>query len=247
MARPFPFVALTLSIVAPLGVLSAVSLQRAWARQRANIDRQNVATARAISVAIDTEVETTSAALEVFAALHALDVPDIAAFDSLARRLIVRQHDWSSIILADGNDHVLAAFPDAFPAGVDAQVVGNPVRADIVMQPPPAERFARREGALRLLIVGGSLGASRLNTVVPFAVEQSGLDLHVRHQAGERGIESARAAYEEAGVKADVSPFITDMAQAMTDMIEVQRSFQMTSKALTMADQMAEIANGVKR
>jgi len=53
--------------------------------------------------------------------------------------------------------------------------------------------------------------------VVPFAVEQSGLELHVRHQAGERGIESARAAYEEAGVKAEVSPFITDMAQAYAD------------------------------
>ena len=106
-------VALTLSIVAPLGVLSALSLQRAWARQRANVDRQNMATARAISVAIDTEVETTTAALEVFAALHALDEPDLAAFDSLARRLIVRQHDWSSIILADANDRVLAAFPDS--------------------------------------------------------------------------------------------------------------------------------------
>ena len=68
------------------------------------------------------------------------------------------------------------------------------------MQPPPAVRFARREGALRLLVVGGSLGAARLNTVVPFAIEQSGLALHVRHQAGERGIEAARAAYEEAGV-----------------------------------------------
>jgi len=105
-------VALTLSIVAPLGVLSALSLQRAWTRQRANIDRQNVATARAISVAVDTEIETTTAALEVFAALHALDVPDLAAFDSLARRLIVRQRDWSAIILADGRDRVLAAFPD---------------------------------------------------------------------------------------------------------------------------------------
>jgi len=124
---------------------------------------------------------------------------------------------YSNRMLAHLARRVLAAFPDAFPAGVDAQVVGNPVRADIVMQPPPAERFARREGALRLLIVGGSLGASRLNTVVPFAVEQSGLDLHVRHQAGERGIDSARAAYEEAGVKADVSPFITDMAQAYAD------------------------------
>ena len=112
---------------------------------------------------------------------------------------------------------VLTAFPNAFPAGVDAQVVGNPVRADILMQPPPAERFARREGALRLLVVGGSLGASRLNTVVPFAVEQSGLELHVRHQAGERGLDSARAAYEEAGVTADISAFITDMAQAYAD------------------------------
>ena len=105
-------VALTLSIVAPLGVLSAFSLQRAWRRQRDNIDRQNIATARAISVAIDTEIETTTAALDVFGALHALDVPDIAAFENLARRLIVRQSDWSSIILADANDRVLAAFPD---------------------------------------------------------------------------------------------------------------------------------------
>jgi signal transduction histidine kinase/ActR/RegA family two-component response regulator len=117
-------VALTLSIVAPLGVLSALSLQRAWTRQRANIDRQNMATARAISVAIDTEVETTTAALEVFGALHALDVPDLAAFDSLARRLIVRQHDWSSIILADANDHVLAAFPDGDTDVSDSTAAG---------------------------------------------------------------------------------------------------------------------------
>jgi len=105
-------VALTLSIVAPLGLLSAASLQRAWRRQRANIDRQNIATARAISVAIDTEVETTTAALNVFGTLHALDVPDVEAFDNLARRLIVHQSDWSSIILADDTNHVLAAFPD---------------------------------------------------------------------------------------------------------------------------------------
>jgi len=96
-------------------------------------------------------------------------------------------------------------------------VVGNPVRAEIAMQPAPAARFARREGALRLLILGGSLGASRLNSVVPFAVEQSGLELHVRHQAGERGIDAARAAYEEAGVTADIGPFIKDMAQAYAD------------------------------
>ena len=124
---------------------------------------------------------------------------------------------YSNRVLAHLARHVLAAFPQAFSAGVEARVVGNPVRADIVLQPPPAERFARREGTLRLLILGGSLGASRLNSVVPFAVEQSGLELHVRHQAGERGIDAARAAYEEAGVTADVAPFIKDMARAYAD------------------------------
>ena len=104
-------VALTLSIVAPLGVLSAVSLQRAWRRQRANLERQNIATARAISIAIDTQVETTTAALDVFAALHALDTPDIPAFESLARRVIVQQNEWSALVLADQHDTVVAAFP----------------------------------------------------------------------------------------------------------------------------------------
>jgi UDP-N-acetylglucosamine--N-acetylmuramyl-(pentapeptide) pyrophosphoryl-undecaprenol N-acetylglucosamine transferase len=115
---------------------------------------------------------------------------------------------------------VLSAFPRAFPAGVNADVVGNPVRAEILMQEPPAVRFARREDSLRLLIVGGSLGASRLNAVVPFALAQlvkSGLTLQVRHQAGERGIDAARAAYTEARVTADVAPFIDDMARAYAD------------------------------
>jgi signal transduction histidine kinase/CheY-like chemotaxis protein len=114
-------VALTLSIVAPLGALSAVSLQRAWQRQLANVDRQNVATARAISVAIDAEVETTTTALEVLGTLHALDAPDVSAFDNLARRLIVRQRDWSAIILADSTNRVIAAFPDG-----DADVSNSP-------------------------------------------------------------------------------------------------------------------------
>jgi len=105
-------VALTLSIVAPLGVLSAISIQRTWKRQLANVDRQNIATAHAISVAIDTQVETTTAALRVFGALHALDVPDVPAFDSLARRLIVREPNWSALVLADLNGRVIAAAPD---------------------------------------------------------------------------------------------------------------------------------------
>jgi UDP-N-acetylglucosamine--N-acetylmuramyl-(pentapeptide) pyrophosphoryl-undecaprenol N-acetylglucosamine transferase len=127
---------------------------------------------------------------------------------------------YSNRMLSHLARRVLSAFPKSFPPGVQDEVVGNPVRAEIVAQDPPAMRFARREGALRLLVVGGSLGASRLNAVVPFAVAQvlkAGVALHVRHQAGERGIDAARAAYAEAKVDAEVSPFIDDMARAYAD------------------------------
>jgi UDP-N-acetylglucosamine--N-acetylmuramyl-(pentapeptide) pyrophosphoryl-undecaprenol N-acetylglucosamine transferase len=137
------------------------------------------------------------------------------------RPLVIHEQNaiagYSNRCLAHLSRKVLAAFPKAFPPGIDASVVGNPVRAEILMQPAPAVRFAKREGALRLLIVGGSLGASRLNAVVPFAIRNSGLKLSVRHQAGERGIDAARKAYAEAGVEADVSPFIDDMARAYAD------------------------------
>jgi len=124
---------------------------------------------------------------------------------------------YSNRCLAHLATGVLAGFPRAFPSGIDVRVVGNPVRAEILAQPPPAVRFARRDGALRLLIVGGSLGASRLNAVVPYAVKNSGLTLHVRHQAGERGIDAARNAYADAGVSGEVTPFIDDMARAYAD------------------------------
>ena len=140
------------------------------------------------------------------------------------RPLVIHEQNaiagYSNRMLAHLARRILSAFPHAFPAGVDAQVVGNPVRAEIAMQPPPAARFAQREGAPRLLVVGGSLGASRLNAVVPFALAQlarGGMTLHVRHQAGERGIDAARAAYAEAKVDGEVTPFIDDMARAYAD------------------------------
>jgi UDP-N-acetylglucosamine--N-acetylmuramyl-(pentapeptide) pyrophosphoryl-undecaprenol N-acetylglucosamine transferase len=140
------------------------------------------------------------------------------------RPLVIHEQNaiagYSNRLLARLARRVLCAFPNAFPSAVRVEVLGNPVRAEIVSQDAPVVRFARREGALRLLVVGGSLGASRLNAVVPFAVAQlaqSGLALHVRHQAGERGIDAARAAYAEAKVAAEVSPFIEDMARAYAD------------------------------
>ena len=111
---------------------------------------------------------------------------------------------------------VLEAFPDSFAAGVKARTVGNPVRRDISALPLPAERFAGREGAVRILVVGGSQGAVRLNTVVPYALARLAgvIRFDVRHQAGERWIEAGRQSYAGAGVRADLRPFIEDMAEA---------------------------------
>jgi UDP-N-acetylglucosamine--N-acetylmuramyl-(pentapeptide) pyrophosphoryl-undecaprenol N-acetylglucosamine transferase len=111
---------------------------------------------------------------------------------------------------------VLEAFPGSFGRDVHAKVIGNPVRADISALPPPAVRFAGRQGPVRILVIGGSQGATRLNAVVPFALKRlSGwLSFDVRHQAGERWLEAGRASYAEAGVRAEVRPFIEDMSEA---------------------------------
>jgi UDP-N-acetylglucosamine--N-acetylmuramyl-(pentapeptide) pyrophosphoryl-undecaprenol N-acetylglucosamine transferase len=111
---------------------------------------------------------------------------------------------------------VLEAFPGSFGRDVHARVIGNPVRADISALPPPAERFAGRLGPVRILVIGGSQGATRLNAVVPFALKRLAgwLSFDVRHQAGERWLEAGRASYAQAGVRADVRPFIEDMSEA---------------------------------
>lgn len=112
---------------------------------------------------------------------------------------------------------VLTAFPDVFPAATGAIEIGNPVRRDIAAMPAPAERFASRAGALRILVVGGSLGAARLNQSLPgafAALIAGGAQLELRHQAGEKHVAAARAAYTAAEVDATVTPFIADMAEA---------------------------------
>jgi UDP-N-acetylglucosamine--N-acetylmuramyl-(pentapeptide) pyrophosphoryl-undecaprenol N-acetylglucosamine transferase len=115
---------------------------------------------------------------------------------------------------------VLTAFPSALAGRPRVQLIGNPVRADIAALPVPAERFAGREGPIRLLVIGGSLGARRLNEVVPQALallarEAGAQRFTVRHQAGEKLIDAARAAYAAAGVDGEVTPFIADMAASL--------------------------------
>ncbi|NGP52175.1 undecaprenyldiphospho-muramoylpentapeptide beta-N-acetylglucosaminyltransferase [Thioalkalivibrio sp. XN8] len=111
---------------------------------------------------------------------------------------------------------VLAAFPGAFPAGVHAEVVGNPVRPAIAALPTPGRRYAERSGRLRLLVLGGSQGALALNESVPVALAHlpEPLRPEVRHQAGRNTLERARDAYARHGVEAEVTEFIDDMAEA---------------------------------
>jgi UDP-N-acetylglucosamine--N-acetylmuramyl-(pentapeptide) pyrophosphoryl-undecaprenol N-acetylglucosamine transferase len=114
---------------------------------------------------------------------------------------------------------VLTAFPAALAGRPRVRLIGNPVRADIARLPVPAERFAHREGPLRLLVMGGSLGARHLNESVPAALavlaRDAALSFTVRHQSGEKLLEAARSAYAAAGVSGEVTPFITDVAEAL--------------------------------
>ena len=111
---------------------------------------------------------------------------------------------------------VFEAFPGSFPSACHACSIGNPVRPAITELPPPRERLVGRSGPARLLVVGGSLGAKVFNETLPLALAlvPSGLRPVVRHQAGEQTLEVARTAYAQAGVQAEVSPFIRDMAAA---------------------------------
>jgi len=108
---------------------------------------------------------------------------------------------------------VLAGFADALPNG---EWVGNPVRASIAALAPPSARVGERTGRPRLLVLGGSLGARALNLALPQALALIPADQRplVRHQCGNRGVDEARAAYMQAGVEAEVVPFIEDMAAA---------------------------------
>jgi UDP-N-acetylglucosamine--N-acetylmuramyl-(pentapeptide) pyrophosphoryl-undecaprenol N-acetylglucosamine transferase len=113
-------------------------------------------------------------------------------------------------------NRVFEAFPGSFPAARHAIASGNPVRAAIAALPAPAVRMEGRGGPPRLLVVGGSLGAKALNETLPAALALlAGPDRpQVRHQAGEKTLDIARAAYAAAGVTAEVTPFIDDMAAA---------------------------------
>lgn len=117
-------------------------------------------------------------------------------------------------LLARIATRILEAYPRSFDAKVGATVTGNPVRQSIAAIEAPAQRM-RRAGPVRVLVVGGSLGAQSLNLSVPAAVaavrEQP---LEVWHQTGRTGCDATTARYRALGIEARVVPFIDDMNEA---------------------------------
>lgn len=119
-------------------------------------------------------------------------------------------------VLAGVADRIYTAFPDVLKK---AQWIGNPLRPEFLRQPPPEQRFAGRTGPLKVLVVGGSLGAKALNEIVPQALSRipPAQRPHVLHQSGARQIDELRANYDRAGVQAELTPFIEDTAGAFAE------------------------------
>jgi UDP-N-acetylglucosamine--N-acetylmuramyl-(pentapeptide) pyrophosphoryl-undecaprenol N-acetylglucosamine transferase len=122
-------------------------------------------------------------------------------------------------VLAGVADRVFTAFPGVLPKARNVSWVGNPLRTAFTQSLAPADRFAGRVGPLRVLVVGGSLGAQALNDVVPRALALLPVAQRpiVVHQSGAKQIDALRANYATAGVEAELVPFIDDMAKAYTE------------------------------
>ena len=133
----------------------------------------------------------------------------------LRRPLVIHEQNsiagMSNKVLAQLAARVLSGFPGVLKR---AEWCGNPVRADIAALPEPKVRYAERSGKLNVLVVGGSLGAQALNEAMPQALALMSEQERpkVLHQTGKKNLEAVRQLYERAGVKADILPFLEDMA-----------------------------------
>ena len=129
---------------------------------------------------------------------------------------------YTNRLLAPLAKRVMAAFPNTFVNRKNVLHTGNPLRADFQKfadnDSSAEENIVNKKRPLKLLVVGGSLGAARLNEVVPEALLMINENIRpeVWHQAGKRNIKAALQAYDAAGVEAKVETFIDDIAAAYT-------------------------------
>jgi UDP-N-acetylglucosamine--N-acetylmuramyl-(pentapeptide) pyrophosphoryl-undecaprenol N-acetylglucosamine transferase len=137
----------------------------------------------------------------------------------LQRPLIIHEQNakagFTNKILGVFAKKILAGFPDAFPATSKVVTIGNPVRQEIADMSNPTKRL-QHSPKLRLLVLGGSLGAQALNEIMPKALAQMPNDQRpeVMHQTGEKNFAQTQDLYAAMQVTADLVPFITDMAHA---------------------------------
>lgn len=141
-------------------------------------------------------------------------------------------------VLANLADKILLGFPGAIRNKKNIIFSGNPVRSEISQLDVPEKRFLGREGQLKLLVIGGSLGAQVLNTVVPQALKLMPEDSRpsVLHQAGGKLLDTLQQNYEEIEVEAELVAFIEDMAAcyAACDLV-ICRAGALTISELTAA------------
>jgi len=165
--------------------------------------------------------------------------PGGVAAKLLGKRLVIHEQNaaagMTNRLLARIADYVAVAFTNALP---NSEHTGNPVRETIEQLAVPEQRFAGRNGKLRVLILGGSQGAVALNDTVPKAVAmmQHAEQLDIRHQCGARHADNAAALYENTACTAVVLPFIDDMAAtyAWADLV-ICRSGALTVAEVTAA------------
>lgn len=149
-----------------------------------------------------------------------ITVPGGLATVLLGRTLILHEQNsragLANKLLSWLADRVYTAFPHVLDKGL---WVGNPLREAFTQQEPPAQRFEGRQGPLRIVVVGGSLGAQALNTVVPQALALLGAAQRplVTHQSGQKHLQALQQAYIDAGVEARTLAFIDDTAQAFAE------------------------------
>lgn len=141
-------------------------------------------------------------------------------------------------ILAKFADKVLLGFPDAIRSEKKVIFSGNPVRKEISQLDIPDKRYAGRSGKLKLLIIGGSLGAQALNTIVPQMLKliPDHMRPRVTHQAGKKHLETLKKNYAEAGVEGELVVFIENIAVQYADCdLVICRAGALTIAELTAA------------
>ena len=147
-------------------------------------------------------------------------------------------------LLAPFSQTIFTAYPDVFSQRSNIDCCGNPLRQSFVNMPLPDARGVAGTKRLKILVVGGSLGASSLNTVVPTALLQwhknwtdvncEFTDLQVFHQTGAHDQAQVEASYGRDKIDAMVLPFIKDMAGTLQQVdLVIARAGALTISELT--------------